>query len=175
LIMPNPMQEIYLDKVVLNMGIGASEEKLESAKQLLKKLTGHEAAYTKARRRLPEFGIKKGQIIGAVVTLRNEDALDILKRSLDANNNVLSSSCVANNSVNFGVKEYIYFSGVKYDPKIGMLGLNINAFFARKGFRVERRKIKRSEVGEKHKRITKEELLSYLEKNFGIKVVESER
>ena len=69
------MQEIRLEKLVLNIGIGQSEEKLESAKSLLKKLTGQESAYTKAKKRMPEFGIRKGQMIGAVVTLRGREAV----------------------------------------------------------------------------------------------------
>ena len=172
----NPMQQIYLEKVVLNMGIGSSEDKLDSAKQLLKKLTGHEASYTTSKRRLPEFGIRKGQTIGAVVTLRKEEAAQFLKKALEANDNIIRPAGIAGNSVNFGVKEYIEFSGVKYDPKIGMLGLNINASFARKGRRVERRKIKKASAAAAHKNIGKDELISYLEKSFKVKVTEeSER
>ena len=129
----NPMQQIRLEKVVLNMGIGSSEEKLDRAKTLIKKLTGREAAYTKAKKRRPEFGIRKDQIIGAVVTLRGDEAAAFLKRALEANDNLINPSSIANNSVNFGVKEYIYFSGIKYDPKIGMLGLNVNAVIRKEG------------------------------------------
>lgn len=172
--MSNPMQDIRLDKLVVNMGIGSSEEKLDTARALLKKLTGREAAYTKAKKRFPEFGIRKGQIIGAVVTLRNEQASDFLKNAFDATNNTLFRDSLANNSVNFGIKEYIEFSGVKYDPKIGMLGININASFSRRGLRVEKRKRKSSSVGTKHRSISKEELKAYLEKNFSVKVAERE-
>jgi len=173
--MPNPMREnICLEKVVVNIGIGATEEKLDSAKLLMKKLTGRDAAHTKARKRFPAFGIKQGQIIGAVVTLRGGEATDFLKRALEANEAVLNPKSIANNSVNFGIKEYIYFTGIKYDPKIGMLGMNVNATFGRKGARVERRKIKTSSAGRKHKTLGKEELKSYLEKNFKVKVAEKE-
>ncbi len=172
--MQNPMQEIRLDKLVLNIGIGATEDKIENAKALLKKLTGHEIAYTKAKKRFPEFGIRKGQVIAAVVTLRNGEASSFLKTALDANNNQIGRNAIANNSLNFGVKEYIYFSGVKYDPKIGMLGLNINASFSRRGTRVENRKRRRSIAGRSHKAIKKEELQAYIEKNFGAKVAEAE-
>lgn len=167
--MANPMQEIRLDKLVVNIGIGASEEKLDNAKSLLKRLTGKDAAYTKAKKRFPEFGIRKGQIIGALVTLRDKKAADFLKNALDANNNILFRNSIANNSVNFGVKEYIYFSGIKYDPKVGMLGLNVNASFSRKGIRVETRKRKSSRVGKKQRNIGREELQDFLEKNFGAK------
>ncbi len=87
---------------------------------------------------------------------------------------MLDPRSVANNSINFGIKEYIYFTGIKYDPKIGMLGMNVNASFARKGARVERRKIKTGAAGRKHKTLGKEELTAYLEKNFKVKVAEKE-
>ena len=172
--MSNPMQDIRLDKLVVNIGIGSSEEKLDNARSLLKKLTGRNAAHTKAKKRFPEFGIRKGQVIGAVVTLRDKQAVDFFKNALDANNNVLFKESIANNSVNFGVKEYIYFSGVKYDPKIGMLGLNVNASFSRKGVRVENRKRKSSRAGKKHRNIAREELQAYIEKSFGVKLSERE-
>jgi large subunit ribosomal protein L5 len=173
--MPNAMQDnIHLEKVVLNIGIGATEEKLENAKQLIKKLTGRNAAFTRARKRFPAFGIKQGQTIGAVATLRGAEASEFLKRALEANEGLLTPKSIANNSINFGIKEYIYFTGIKYDPKIGMLGMNVNASFARKGARVERRKIKTGVAGRKHKTLNREELVSYLEKNFKVKVAEKE-
>ena len=96
----------------------------------------------------------------------------MLKRSLEANGNVLSKNAIANNSVNLGVKEYIYFTGVKYDPKIGILGLNVNASFARKGKRVELRKRKSSKVGRRHREIRREEIEGYLESRFKVRPAE---
>jgi large subunit ribosomal protein L5 len=168
------MQEIFLEKLVVNIGIGSSDDKIDGAKSLLKKLTGKEPAHTTAKKRFPEFGIRKGQIIGAVVTIRGPEAATFLKSALEANNNVLFDSSLANNSVNFGVKEYIYFSGVKYDPKIGMLGLNVNASFARKGARVELRKRKKAKAGKEQKAIKHEDLKAHVEKNFAISVKEKE-
>ncbi len=166
----NPMQQIYLDKVVVNIGIGQNDQHFNNAKMLIKKLTDHEAVATKSKRRIPELKLRKGQVIGAMVTLRNKEAEKMLKRALEANNNTIRESSIAKNSINFGVKEYIEFEGVKYDPKIGMLGLNINAAFARRGIRVERRKHMRSHVGVRHREIGKELLVEYISKSFGAKV-----
>ena len=163
------MRSVRLDKVVINIGTGsASEEAADNAKALIKKLTGHEAGYAFSKRRDPELKLRKGQKIGAVATLRKQDAYSLLKRALDANNNQLKESAISRNSVNFGVKEYIYFAGVKYDPKIGILGMNINAAFARKGKRVETRKRKRSSVSISHRDISREEIMGFLESNFKI-------
>jgi large subunit ribosomal protein L5 len=166
------MQTIFIDKVVLNIGIGSNEELYQNARMLLEKLTSHQPVKTLSKRRVPELKIRRGQVIGAMVTLRNREAHDMLKRAIDANDEILKSSSISNNSLSFGVKEYIYFSGVKYDPKIGMLGLNVNASFTRKGRRIETRKRKRSRAGPRHKRIANEEIASYLERNYGATVGE---
>ena len=166
----NPMKSIYIDKVVLNIGIGPNEDMYQNAKALLEKLTEHKPIQCLSKKRAPELKIRRGQVIGAMVTLRNDEALNILKRAIEANDGILKKSSIANNSLSFGVKEYIYFSGVKYDPKIGMLGLNVNASFVRKGRRVENRKRKQSKAGPKHKKIANEEIAAYLEKNFAAKV-----
>ncbi len=166
------MLQIYLDKVVINIGIGQNENQLENAKALIKKLTNRDAGTTVSKRRDPELKLRKGQHIGAVSTLRKDEAKDLLKRALDANNNLITRNAIAGNSVNFGVKEYIYFTGVKYDPKIGILGMNINAAFARKGGRTAHRKRRASTPGVHHSRIKREEILKYLEDNFKVKVQE---
>lgn len=168
----NPMQQIRLEKVVINIGIGQSENNIENAKALIKKLTNHDAGVTVSKRRDPELKLRKGQQIGTVSTLRRQEAFDLLKRALDANNNVLSKNAIANNSLNFGVKEYIYFTGVKYDPRIGILGMNINAAFGRKGARVAKRKRKAGTPGKHHARVTKEEILGFLQDNFKVTIQE---
>ncbi|MHB1830278.1 MAG: 50S ribosomal protein L5 [Candidatus Micrarchaeaceae archaeon] len=171
----NVMKGIFIDKVVLNIGIGSNEEMFNNAKSLLEKLTNRQPIKTVSKRRVPELKLRKGQVIGAMVTLRNNEAQEILKRAIEANDGLLKSSSIANNSLSFGVKEYIYFSGVKYDPKIGMLGLNVNASFTRKGRRIEIRKRKQSRAGSKHKRIADGDIAKYLESKFGAKVGEQER
>ncbi len=164
------MRDIRIDKVVLNIGIGSNEDMAQNAKMLLEKLTGSKPVSTVSKKREPELKLRRGQVIGAMVTLRNKAATDMLKRALEANDNLLKRSSIANSSLSFGVREYIYFSGVKYDPKIGMLGLNVNASFSRRGRRIELRKRKRSSEGAHHKAITREEIAEYLEKNMGAKV-----
>ncbi|MEM3212091.1 MAG: hypothetical protein QW091_01340 [Candidatus Micrarchaeaceae archaeon] len=168
------MRGIFLEKVTLSTGIGSNEDKYEGAKEILKRLSGGTPAPAKAKVRKPEFNIKKGQTIGAFVTLRGAKAEELLKRALDAKDNKLKKNSIAGNSLNFGVEEYIYFNGIKYDPKIGMLGLNINATFMRKGMRVERRRRLQSKARRSHKQISAEELAAYVENKYKIKFVEEE-
>lgn len=166
------MTEISLDKVVLNIGIGSNENNLPNAKILLKKLTGMEAAPTLSKRRDPSLKVRKGQIIGAKVSMRGEPARAMLAKLLEANENTIRAQSLTVNSFNFGIKEYIDISGVKYDSKIGMMGFHVNASFARKGKRVQERKKARAKIGKKHNTVTKDEILNYLKKNFNVKVME---
>ncbi|MEM3781572.1 MAG: 50S ribosomal protein L5 [Candidatus Micrarchaeaceae archaeon] len=168
------MRSIFLEKVTLSTGIGGSEDKYEDAKEILKRISGSEPVPAKAKVRKPEFNIRKGQTIGAFVTLRGTKASDLLKRALDAKDNVIKRSSIAGNSLNFGVEEYIYFNGIKYDPKIGMLGLNVNATFARKGMRIERRRRLRSKAKKSHKQISADELADYVLRNYKVKFAEEE-
>lgn len=167
----NSNENIILEKVSINIGIGQSEQLLENAKALLKKLTDHNAAATTARKRDPSLKLRKGQVIGAMVTIRGPAAAELLKRALDANGNNVKDASITDNSLSFGIKEYIDFAGVKYDPKIGMLGMNINASFARNGKRVERRRRKRALAGKNHRVVKKEEIADYLKKNFNVNII----
>ncbi|MDE1856003.1 MAG: 50S ribosomal protein L5 [Candidatus Micrarchaeota archaeon] len=166
----NSMKDITLEKLVINIGIGSNEQLLQNSKALIQKLTGRNAVPTVAKKRDPSLNIRRGQIIGAMVTLRKDAAAEMLKKALDANNNVVKERSINDNSFSFGIKEYIDFTGVKYDPKIGMLGMNINANFARKGKRVEMRRRARSISGYDHKKVTKDEIINYITTAFNAKV-----
>jgi large subunit ribosomal protein L5 len=166
------MRDIRLEKVVINIGIGSDENKFANAKELIKKLTNRAAVPTKSKQREPSLGLKRGQVIGAMATVRGRAAKDLLAKTLDANNNKLKASCIRPNSISFGIREYIDINGVKYDSKIGMLGMNINATFSRKGKRVELRKRLRSRVPNSHKVIEIEELIEYIKKGFGASLLE---
>ncbi|MEM3253432.1 MAG: hypothetical protein QXS71_03360, partial [Candidatus Micrarchaeaceae archaeon] len=149
-------------------------DQINAAKTLLNRLTGHNAVATFSKKRRPSLKLKKGQIIGAMVTLRKDEAKEMLAKALDAENNTIKSSSIIDNSLSFGVKEYIDFAGIKYDPKIGMMGLNVNVSFSRKGKRVELRRRGRAKIAAKHATVKKEEIADYLRKNFNVKIIEEE-
>ncbi|MEM4389832.1 MAG: 50S ribosomal protein L5 [Candidatus Micrarchaeia archaeon] len=159
--MSDVMREIIVDKVTLNIGVGASGQPLENAKALLARLTGRQPVATRARVRNPVFKIKKGEPIGAKVTLRGRQALDFLRKALDAvNYRIPERSFDERGNFSFGVKEYIDFPGAKYDPKLGMLGFDVCVTLARRGYRVARKRRARSKVGKSHL-ISKEEGLAF--------------
>ncbi len=162
------MRKIRIEKVVLNIGIGESGEKLEKAKNLLEQLTGKKAILTKTKRRTT-FGVSKGREIGTKVTLRKDEATEILKRLLATKDNKLSPRCFdKNGNFSFGIHEHIDIPGVKYDPKIGILGMDVCVTLERPGFRVKKKRISKP-VGKKH-RISKEEAMEFIKKNFGITI-----
>ncbi len=168
------MTKIKIAKVTVNIGVGESGERLEKAVKLLEKLTGQKPLITKSKHRIPTWGIRRKQPIGAKVTLRGQKAMDFLKMALEAKDNTLSpGNFDENGNFAFGVHEYIDLPGVKYDPEIGIFGFDVCVTMEKDGYRIARRKIEKRKVPRKHK-LTKEESIKWVEENLGVKVVEGE-
>jgi large subunit ribosomal protein L5 len=164
----NPMRAIAINKVVLNIGTGHDDNQQASAKRLLNLISGRNAADEISKRRNPAFKITKGQKIGAFVTLRGKLGRDVLTRLLEAVDNKVKPTAITKNSMSFGIREYIDISGLKYDPKIGMMGMNVNVSFRRKGMRVTLRKRQKGEVPPSHRDIPAEEITEYMTREFKI-------
>lgn len=169
----NPMREIRLEKVTLNIGAGEAGPKLEMAKKLLEKLSGTKVVVTITHKR-STFGGAKKRPIGVKVTLRGEKAKEFLKNALKANENSLKPTQFDNQgNFSVGVKEYIDLPGIKYDPEIGILGMDVCATLSRPGYRVARRKIRPNKIG-KRQRITAEEAREWVKKEFNVMVSKEE-
>lgn len=167
----NPMREIEIEKVTLNIGVGKGGEKLENAKKLLERLSGCKAVPTKAKVRNPVFRIKKGDMIGTKTTMRGKAALEFLKKALQAKDNSLPARSFDNlGNFSFGIGEYIEFPGAKYDPKIGIIGFDVCVTLRRKGGRrVALRRRGRAKIGKAHL-LTKSEGIEFAKNVLGIKV-----
>lgn len=162
---------IKIDKVVLNIGVGSPGERLDNAKKLLEIITGKKAVYTKAKERNPTFKIRPGLEIGVKVTLRGKEAIEILKRTFQAVKNTIKKDMFDNTgNLSIGIKEYIDFPGVKYMPEIGVMGFDVAVRLIKPGYRVARRKRKPAKIG-KNQRVTKEEAIEFISKNFDVKVI----
>jgi large subunit ribosomal protein L5 len=165
----NSMREIRIEKVTLNIGTGEAGEKLQRAKQLLGSLTGRTALETRTKKR-STFGVAKGRPIGVKVTLRGEDAIKFLEKIIESKEKGLSKKCFdKNGNFSLGIHEHIDIPSVRYDPKIGIFGLDVCVTLERPGFRVKKRKISKP-VGKKHK-ISRGEALDFVKKKFGIEVI----
>ncbi len=159
-----------MEKVTLNIGAGKDQAKLEKGIKLINSITGRNPVKTFTKKRIQEWGLRPGLPIGCKLTLRKKEALELLKRLFEAKDNTLQVSNLDNEgNISFGINEYIDIPGVKYDPKIGILGLEVSISLARPGFNIKFNKSK-AKVGKNH-RITKNDAIKFLTEEFGVKVV----
>jgi len=164
------MKEIKLEKVVLNMGVGKSGDAIETAKTALEQIAGKKTSSRNAKKAYRDWGVRKGEPIGVAVTVRNDDAKLLLKRLFEAKGNKIQTRSIDQmGNLSFGIKEHIDIPGIKYDPKIGILGLDVSVRLVRPGFRISIRSKHKATVGKLHK-ITTNEAKEYLVKEFGVDV-----
>ena len=168
----NIMRQISIEKVTLNIGAGKDQTKLEKGMKLINSIADHTPVKTFTKKRIQEWGLRPGLPIGCKLTLRKKKALDLLKRLLEAKDNTLQVSNLDNEgNISFGINEYIDIPGVKYDPDIGIMGLQVCITLKRNGFRIKRRILKRHVIPKKH-RIKKEEAIDFMKNTFNLKVGE---
>ena len=167
----NPMTELRVGKVVVNIGLGKSGEAIERGKRVLEQVTGQKPAQTRAKKAVRDFGIHKGEPIGVVVTVRGKETAKLIDKLTAAREKKLPESCFdARGSVSFGIKEHIEIPGTRYDPEIGILGMNVSVLLERPGYSVSRRSRRTSRVGKAH-RVTREDSIRYFKEKFGVTVI----
>ena len=169
--MNNVMRQPKITRVVLNAG--AVDKDLEKAKKLLEIISERKAQVTKSgsRMRIPAFGVKPKMELGSSVTLRNKDAIEILRKLLGAIDNKLKVSSIDKNNFSFGIPEYINIPGIKYLREIGIRGFNVTVVFERPGVRVKKRKIKTGKIPAKQ-HVTAEEIIDYMKDTFKTEIIE---
>jgi len=167
----NLMKKISLAKVVLNMGVGKSGEPIEIGKKALEQITGKKPNARNAKKAQRDWGVRKGEPIGIAVTVRGNDATELLKRLLVAKDNQIKERMFDNEgNLSFGIKEYIDIPEIKYDPNIGILGLEVSVSLVRPGFNIKLRSRRKTKVGKNH-RIRKNDAIKFLTEEFGVEVV----
>ena len=166
----NPSRNIKIDKVTLNIGAGKDQVKLDKGMKLLKSITNVSPVKTVTSKRIPGWGLRPGLPIGCKVTLRRKNAVNVLMRLVQAKDNKLRESQFdPNGNIAFGIEEYIDIPEVKYDPEIGIIGLEVCVTLERNGFRIKRRRIAKKKVPKKHM-ITKQEAIDFMKKDFNIEL-----
>jgi large subunit ribosomal protein L5 len=157
----NPMREIRIEKVTVNIAVGKSGDPLEKAKKVLQQITEHTPCQRNAKRTVKDWGIRKGEPIACIVTLRGEECESFLKRAIEAvGNKIPESSFDDYGNFSFGIKEHIDIPGTKYVPEIGIFGMNVNVTLERRGYRIKRRAMRTSQIGKKHV-ISKQEAMGF--------------
>ena len=166
-----PMLKPRIEKVVVNMSIGKSGEPLEKAAKVLKELAGQTPCKRKAKKTIRDFGIRRGEPIACMVTLRKQKAIEFLKKVLPVVDNKISKECFdERGNFSFGIKEHIEIPGVRYDPEIGIFGMDICVSLSRPGYRVKKRRIEKTKIGSKHL-LTPEEAMVFVKETLGVEVI----
>ncbi|MFP3144217.1 MAG: 50S ribosomal protein L5 [Caldisphaera sp.] len=164
----NPMTKPRIVKVTVNIALGQSGEKLVKIQELLTQLTGQKASLRRAKKTVRPFGIRKGENIATMVTLRGEKAYAFLKKALEAvGYRIKKNSIDKFGNVGFGITEYILLPGARYDPEIGIVGMDVIITVEKPGYRIEKRKIKTSKMPIRH-RVKPEETMVLLSKELGV-------
>jgi len=167
----NPMKKPFLEKIVLNIGMGSGGEELEKASTVLETISGMKAVKTISKKNVKEFNLRKGRPIGTKVTIRGDEAGKLLKRLLIVNNNkILRKSFDNFGNFGFGITEHITIPGVDYDNLIGIFGLDVVGRIVRPGMRIKYRRKQRAKVP-RHHYVSKAEVQYFLKSNFGVEIV----
>ena len=168
----NAMREVRIEKVVVNIGVGEAGERLVKAQKVLEMVTGHKSVQTASRTINRDWGIRKGMPLGCKVTLRGEDAEAFLKKALPIREmRVPEYSFDKEGNMSFGITDYTDFEGMKYDPDIGIYGMDINVVLRRAGNRITKRALLRRSIPKEH-RVARDEAIQFMKDNFNVKVIE---
>jgi large subunit ribosomal protein L11e len=148
-----------------DISVGESGDRLTRASKVLEQLTGQTPVTSKARYTVRTFGIRRNEKIAAHVTIRGPKAEEILERGLKVKEYELRRQNFSETgNFGFGIQEHIDL-GARYDPSIGIFGMDFYVVMGRPGARVARRKQKKARIGSQH-RIKKEDTMAWFKQRF---------
>jgi large subunit ribosomal protein L5 len=168
----NPYRAVRIIKVVLNSGVGESGEARTKAERVLQMLTKQKPVATRAHSTNRDFGIREGQEIGAKVTLRGAVAVEFLQRAFAARDRQLDGDSIdRSGNFSFGIADYTDFTGMKYDPKIGIQGMDVSVEVGRAGYRVRNRRLQTRPLPH-DLRSSRDETRALLTSTFGVTLLD---
>lgn len=132
---------------------------------MLEQLTGQTPVTSKARYTVRTFGIRRNEKIAVHVTIRGPKAEEILERGLKVKEYELRRKNFSETgNFGFGIQEHIDL-GARYDPNIGIFGMDFYVVMGRPGGRVTKRKAKKARIGFQHK-VKKEDTMAWFKQRF---------
>jgi large subunit ribosomal protein L5 len=165
------MRTPVIDKVIVHMGVGESGQHLVNAEEILRTITGQAVVRCFAKRTLPAFAIKKKEPIGCKVTLRGQKAQEFLEIALGiVEKSLVKSQFDSLGNVSFGIEEHTDFPGMRYDPNIGVFGMDVTVVIKRPGERICKRRIATRKIPTNH-RVTVEDAIVFLNESYGVEVI----
>lgn len=131
----NVHQVPKVQKVIVNMGVGAATQNpklLEKAVEELTAITGQKPLVRRARKSIANFKLRQGQAIGAMVTLRGDRMWEFLDRLMTVAlprvrdfKGVSPKAFDGRGNYTLGIREQIIFPEVNYDAVEKISGLNV--------------------------------------------------
>ncbi len=170
--MSDVMRQLSVDKVVVNIGVGEAGERLVKAEKVLEMVTGQKPVETISKTVNRDLGIRVGMPLGCKVTLRGETAEEFIRKALSIREHrVPEYSFDKEGNMSFGISDYTDFEGMKYDPEIGIFGMDISVVLRRPGNRITQRALLKRRVPKKH-RVDRDEAIQYMKDKFEVEVVQ---
>merc|ERR1711860_227709 len=125
------------------------------AGKVLESLTGQTPVFSKARYTVRSFGIRRNEKISVHCTVRGPKAEEILERGFKVKEYELRKENFSHNGN----------LGIKYDPSIGIYGMDFFVVLGRPGMNVAHRRAKVGKVGFPH-RLTKEDAMKWFQTKY---------
>ena len=124
-----------IEKVVINMGLGADasdQKKIKSSIQDISAITGQYPIVTKFKKSISNFKSRKGASAGLKVTLRNNRMYEFIDRMVNIAlprikdfKGLKESNCDKFGNFSFGIKEHIIFPEINFDKVDSIKGLDV--------------------------------------------------
>ncbi len=124
-----------LNKIVINMGVGAATQNskiMDPAVNELAQISGQKPVVTKAKKSIAAFKVREGQAIGAMVTLRGEKMYEFLDRLISITlprvrdfRGVSTKSFDGRGNYTLGLKDQLIFPEIDYAKVDKLKGMNV--------------------------------------------------
>ena len=123
-----------LEKVVINIGLNQAKDQklLEAEEKTMRRISGQKPVERKARKSISNFKIRKGQVIGLMVTLRGKRMYDFVDKLINLSlprvrdfRGILEKSIDSGGNLSIGFKENIVFPEIRPDEVDRLHGLEV--------------------------------------------------